>query len=322
MDRSYLTHPRIVRSSWEGVALYPILEALSEEMKLTPDTVDPLYLSAVTRIPVSVVTDGVSALGAVGVLSEEGDYFVLTECSSHAHVGERACPAHALPPGGGEDAQALVRASVDGREGGQEWPWRSLEAYLIDTWGSLVTRGKSLEKWVMSQEEAHPQLDLLTEAKKARAWEESQPKRKTAIRRFLANWFNRAEGFKEEILIRAEGGSRHWSGLSKRDRELALREGRHEHTVMVGGISLIRDLRDDMFVLSGQDLLRAHLPYRDKVKELVQSRLESSEDPHAPEAVVRMLKEMDARPEAPRALQWAMDQLVTDVRYDMGLLPV
>jgi hypothetical protein len=315
MDRSYLTHPKIVRCSWEGVVLYPILVVLSEEMKLTHDTIDPMYLSVVTRIPVSVVTDGVSALGAVGVLSEDDDCFVLTECSSHGRVGERACPAHALPPGGGEEAHARPPASVHPREG-------SLEAYLIDTWGSLVTRGKSLEKWVMSQEAAHPQLDLLTEAKKARAWEESQPKRKTAIRRFLANWFNRAEGFKEEILIRAEGGSRHWSGLSKRDRELALREGRHEHTVMVGGISLIRDLRDDMFVLSGQDLLRAHLPYRDKVKELVQFRLESSEDPHAPEAVVRMLKEMDARPEAPRALQWAMDQLVTDVRYDMGLLPV
>jgi hypothetical protein len=291
-----------------------VLAVLSDGMKLSLDAVDPVYLSAITRIPVSVVTDGISSLGAVGVLSEDGDSFSLTECCSLTHACERA-PVPALTPVGGVSAQALGRGRPPVRGDG-------LEAYLIDTWGSLVTRGKSLEKWVSSQEEAHPQLDLLTEAKKARAWEESQPKRKTAIRRFLSNWFNRAEGFKEEILIRAEGGPRHWSGLGKRDRDTALKEGRNEHAVMVEGISLIRDLRDEMFVLSGQDLLRSKLPYRDRVKALVQSRLEASEDPHAPGEVVKMLKEMGARPEAPRALQWAMDQLVTDVRYDMGLLPV
>jgi hypothetical protein len=315
MDRSYLTHPKIVGARWEGVVLYPVLLALSDGTRLDAESLDPLYLSAITRIPVSVVTDGVTSLRDQGVLVQESDGFELTTCTSFTHAGERAHPARALSPVGGESVQAQVRAGVSARED-------SLEAYLIDTWGSLVTRGKSLEKWVRSQEAAHPQLDLLTEAKKARAWEESQPKRKTAIRRFLANWFNRAEGFKEEIMIRAEGGPKHWSGLSRRDRELALKEGRNEHTVMVEGISLIRDLRDEMFVLSGQDLLRSKLPYRVKVKDLVRSRLESSEDPHAPGVVVEMLKEMGARPEAPRALQWAMDQLVTDVRYDMGLLPV
>ena len=218
-----------------------------------------MYLSTITRIPVSVVTDGVASLRDRGVVVAASDGFVLTTCTSFTHAGERAHRARALSPGGGESVQAEVRASAPPRE-------ESLEAYLIDTWGNLVTRGKSLEKWVKSQEDAHPQLDLLTEAKKARAWEESQPKRKTAVRRFLANWFNRAEGFKEEILIRAEGGSKHWSGLSKRDREFAKKEGRHEHTVMVEGISLIRDLRDEMFVLSGQDLLRSKLPYRVKVK--------------------------------------------------------
>lgn len=319
MDRSYLTHPKIVRSSWEGVVLYPVLAVLSDELRLSPDEVDPVYLSAITRIPVSVVTDGISSLGAVGVLFEDGDSFSLTECCSLTHACERA-PVPALTPVGGVSAQALGRGR-GGAGGSGAWVG-DLEAYLIDTWGGLVARGKSLEKWVSSQEAAHPQLDLLTEAKKARAWEESQPKRKTAIRRFLSNWFNRAEGFKEEILIRAEGGPRHWSGLGKRDRDSALKEGRNEHAVMVEGISLIRDLRDDMFVLSGQDLLRSKLPYRDRVKALVQSSLEASEDPHAPGEVMKMLKEMGARPEAPRALQWAMDQLVTDVRYDMGLLPV
>ena len=313
MDRSYLTHPKIVRSSWEGVVLYPLLVLLSDGMKLSLDDVDPVYISAITRIPVRVVTDGISSLGAVGVLSEDGDTFLLTECSSLTYAGGHGSVPAPFPPEGGKHA--------GGGEGGGGGG-RGIEAYLLDTWGGLVSRGKSLENWVKSQEEAHPNLDLLTEAKKARAWEESQPKRKTAIRRFLSNWFNRAEGFKEEVLIRAEGGPRHWSGLGRRDRDTALKEGRHEHTVMVEGISLIRDLRDDMFVLSGQDFLRSTLPYRDRVKAIVRASLEASEDPHAPGEVVKMLKEMGARPEAPRALQWAMDQLVTDVRYDMGLLPV
>ncbi len=315
MDRSYLTHPKIVRCSWEGVIMYPLLEALSDEMRLTTDTLDPEYLSVITRIPVSVVTDGISSLGAVGVLSEDNDCFTLTECSSLTHVRERAHPARALSPVGGESVQAQVRASAPPRE-------ESLEAYLIDTWGNLVTRGKSLDKWCKSQEAAHPNLDLLTEAKKARAWEESQAKRKTAVRRFLSNWFNRAEGFKEEIKIRAEGGPKHWSGLTKRDRDIALKEGRNEHSVMVDGISLIRDLRDEMFVLSGQDLIHGQLPYKDKIKSHVRGKLEGSEDPYEPEAVEKLLKDMGARPEAPRALQWAMSQLITDTRYDMGLLPV
>ena len=313
MDRSYLTHPKIVGTRWEGVLLYPVLLALSDDMRLSADHLDPLYLSAITRVPVSVVSDGVSALVGRELITEDSDGFVLTPCTSLMHAGERASHARALSPVGGESVRTVAPAPA--RE-------ESLEAYLIDTWGNLITRGKSLDKWCKSQEDAHPSLDLLTEAKKARAWEESQAKRKTAVRRFLSNWFNRAEGFKEEIKIRAEGGPKHWSGLTKRDRDAALKEGRHEHTVMVEGISLIRDLRDEMFVLSGQDLVRKKLEYRDKIKFLVRSRLESNEDPYAPDAVVEMLKEMGARPEAPRALQWALDQLVTDVRYDMGLLPV
>ena len=99
MDRSYLTHPKIVRSSWEGVALYPVLAVLSDGLRLSPDEVDPVYLSAITRIPVSVVTDGISSLGAVGVLSEDGDSFLLTECSSLTYAGARG---RTLSPGGGK----------------------------------------------------------------------------------------------------------------------------------------------------------------------------------------------------------------------------
>ena len=314
MDRSYLTHPKIVGARWEGVVLYPVLLALSEDMRLDGDTLDPVYLSAVTRIPVSVVSDGLTSLGESGVLTECSGSFLLTECSSLTHAPVRASRTQALPPVGGGRAEAGVRGRSRSREG--------FESYLMETWGDLIIRGKSLPDWIKAQEDAHPGLDLLAESRKARAWEKSQRKSKAAIRRFLSNWFNRAEGFEKEIQIRAEGGPKHWSGLGKRDRELAVKEGRHERTVIVAGINLIRDLRDEMFVLSGQDLAHEKLPYRAKVKGLVRERLESSEDPHAPGVVVEMLKEMGARPEAPRALQWAMDQLVTDVRYDMGLLPV
>ena len=201
-----------------------------------------------------------------------------------------------------------------------------LEPYLVETWGDLVSRGKPLSEWVAGQADAHPEMDLLGEAKKAPAWDLGQKKSKTSIRRFLGNWFNRAEGFKEEgelrAKIQAEGGLAHWSGLNKRDRDAAIRSGHHDHFTLVNKVSLIRDLRDEMFVLSGQDLTHTDLPYKVEVKAAIQSRLEASEDPHQPEPIVDLLKNMGARPESSRALQWAMDQLVTAVRYDMGLLPV
>ena len=73
MDRSYLTHPGLVRAGWEGLVLYPILCALSDDLALGRDVVDPVYLSVVTRIPVSVLTEGITSLGVVGVLTEKDD---------------------------------------------------------------------------------------------------------------------------------------------------------------------------------------------------------------------------------------------------------
>jgi hypothetical protein len=322
MDRSYLTHPGLVRAGWEGLVLYPVLFALSEDMRLGGDVVDPVYLSVVTRIPVSVLTEGMTSLGVVGILVEQDGSYLLTDCSSRERMR-----VHAPPPGRGralESRRAFSRPGAGPPSRGLAH--EGLEPYLVETWGELISRGKPLSAWVVGQTDAHPEMDLLGEAKKAHAWDLGQKKSKTSIRRFLGNWFNRAEGFKEEgelrAKIQAEGGLSHWSGLNKRDRDAAIRSGHHDHFTLVNKVSLIRDLRDEMFVLSGQDLTHTDLPYKVEVKAAIQGRLEASEDPHLPEPIVDLLKNMGARPESSRALQWAMDQLVTDVRYDMGLLPV
>ena len=319
MDRSYLTHPRIVVCAWEGVLLYPVLWVLSDDGALDEDRVDPAYLSVVTRVPVETVSAGVDALRGSGVLS---DQFILSRCFSsrtYASVPSRvpdaqalACPGEA--PEGGVNAPAHSPPPVRTREG--------FDAYLVEQWGDLVTRGKPLAEWVDAQVDAHPALDLLAEAKKARAWEVNQKKPKKAIRRFLGNWLNRAEGFKEETKIRAEGGVAHWSGMSKRDRERSIQEGRTEFSVLVSGVSLTRDLRDDMFVLSGQDLTSDSLPYRELLSSIIRDSLNGNGDPYDPEPFKASLTKSEARAESDRALTWAVDQIVTDVRYELGLLPV
>jgi hypothetical protein len=195
-------------------------------------------------------------------------------------------------------------------------------AYLAEKWGDLATRGRPLEDWVQVQREAHPTMDFLAESKKAYAWESTQRKRKTAIRRFLGNWYNRADGYEKEAEIRATGGTKHWSGLTARDRDKAITQGHWEHSVLVSGISVIRDLRDDMFVLSGQDMTREELPFRKVLSSSIKKKLEGSGDPYEPEPLEEGLKKKGARPEGSRALQWAIDQIVTDVRYELGLLPV
>ncbi len=313
MERSYLTHPKIVGAAWEGVLLYPVLWLLSDAGRIERDSLDPLYLSAVTRVPVGVVSAGLTALTARGILSGDALLACFPLAGAQAHVHRVGTPASVER---GTEGSVNVPAPVGApaHEG--------LEQYLAAQWGDLIARGKPLAGWISVQQDAHPEMDLLAEAKKARAWELSQKKPKSAIRRFLAGWFNRASGYKEETKIRAEGGVKHWSGMNKRERDKAVQENRHEHSMVVDGISITRDLRDDMFVLSGQDMTTEKLPFRGALSAVVRGKLNGNGDPYDPDPLKQVLKDGFARAESDRALTWAVDQIVTDVRYELGLLPV
>ena len=240
---------------------------------------------------------------------------------------ERASPAGASG-GGAPSCEGAIktRRSFRGRMTGPSArvgaEISELGSYLVETWGDLAERGKPLNEWVDLQTAAHPSMDLVAESKKARAWEMGQKRQKTSVRRFLGNWFNRAEGFEKEVEIRATGGPKHWSGLGPKEKDRAVAEGHWEHSQLIEGISVIRDLRDDMFVLSGQDMVNADLPFKATLSTLIKEKLEGSGDPYEPESLREKLMEQGARAESGRALQWAIDQIVTDVRYELGLLPV
>lgn len=193
-----------------------------------------------------------------------------------------------------------------GEEGVQE---ASLEQYLKTTWDSKVTRGStSLGDWIAAQTDAHPELDLLVEAKKARAYEVSKGTDYKAIRRMLSGWFNRAEGYKEEK------NSTHWSGLTKREREQEIAAGNTAYRSNINGVGLWRDLRDGSYVLSAQDILNPELPYLKLVKACVEAAMGGDEDPYDHEAHVKALKKKSARAENSRNLTFAIDQIVAEVK--------
>jgi hypothetical protein len=53
---------------------------------------------------------------------------------------------------------------------------------------------ETLDDWIRLQAEANPGVDLIAEARRAAAWEASNPtRRKRDIRRFLGGWFGRAQ---------------------------------------------------------------------------------------------------------------------------------
>jgi hypothetical protein len=316
---SYLIHPRLVSAGWESLLLYPVLLSLADDDGyLDEQFVDPVYLNSVTKVPVSVVAAGIAGLTDYFIQGATDGVRLLPLSRGHARGGADSGASQALEAEGpqGAGARSDAPASTRPREESELCEW------LRSTWGDLVDRGKALETWAQAQEDAHPQLDLLAEAKKARAWEMSQKKKKTSIRRFLANWFNRAAGYDKEVKIRAEGGERHWSGLARRDRDKAISEGHHEHSMLIEGVSVVRDLRDDMFLLSGQDMTNKALPFRDILAVVVTDKLENNGDPYDPDPMKEALKKESARAESDRAFTWAIDQIVTDARYELGLLPV
>jgi hypothetical protein len=319
---NYLLNPGLLRAGWESVLLYPLLLSLADDDGfIDSDYIDPDYLSSITKAPVEVTTAGITGLLDGFLLGENGGFRVAPLSRTHARGHADASASRVLKDEGlqGARGRSPARVSAPARTRGNDAP---MCAYLRETWGELVDRGKPLASWAQAQEDAHPQLDLLAEAKKARAWEMSQKKKKTSIRRFLANWFNRAAGYDKEVILRAEGGPKHWSGLNRRDRDKAVSEGHHEHSMLIDGVSVVRDLRDDMFILSGQDMTDTTLPFRGVLYGIVLNRLENNGDPHDPDPMKAALKSESARSESDRALFWAVGQIVTDARYELGLLPV
>ena len=65
---------------------------------------------------------------------------------------------------------------------------------LLTLWPGKLGKADDLAAWFDACSSACPGVDLMAEARKARAWEASNPsKAKTAVRRFLSAWWSRAQ---------------------------------------------------------------------------------------------------------------------------------
>ncbi|MAH51329.1 hypothetical protein CMI37_36270 [Candidatus Pacearchaeota archaeon] len=198
------------------------------------------------------------------------------------------------------------RVRGSGGEGSSE---DSLSQYMRATWGDkCLLNKKPLEDWVAAQNDLHPNLDLLVEAKKARAYEESKGKYYKNARLGLNRWFNNAEKFK------AENSTDHWSGLNKSAREQEIAAGNTSYRSNVNGVSLWRDLRDDGYVLSAQDVLNPELPYMEAVRAAAEAAVGESGDPYDHEQHVKALVSLGARAENSQNLTFAIDQIVAELK--------
>ena len=66
--------------------------------------------------------------------------------------------------------------------------------YLVEEWGDLLGNHSTLVKWAGTSSSAYPGIDLLAQAKQARAWELGNPSRKKkSVRAFLTRWWGRAQ---------------------------------------------------------------------------------------------------------------------------------
>ena len=66
--------------------------------------------------------------------------------------------------------------------------------YLLETWPGLLGKTSTLPRWIKTSRAAFPAVDILAEARKAAAWELSQPSRKKRqVRAFLTKWGGRSQ---------------------------------------------------------------------------------------------------------------------------------
>ena len=79
-----------------------------------------------------------------------------------------------------------------------------IAGYMSSVWEGGLGDPSSLPGWVEKAQKAFPGVDLLTEIRKAAMWEAARPSRKKKdIRRFLTNWWSRAQ---KDLEKRGEGG--------------------------------------------------------------------------------------------------------------------
>jgi len=94
--------------------------------------------------------------------------------------------------GSGLEATPL---GLDAEQAQHPDPSHPLSVYVIEVWSDRkLGKLDTLDAWAARQQDACPGLDLVAEAKRAAAWEDSNPgKRKRDIRRFLGSWLSRQQ---------------------------------------------------------------------------------------------------------------------------------
>ena len=105
--------------------------------------------------------------------------------TSSASSKDEACPGRVLrpPPEPTSKRDRLDLPSGD-----------PLIDYLVEEWGDLLGNHSTLMKWAGTSSSAYPGIDLLAQAKQARAWELGNPSRKKkSVRAFLTRWWGRAQ---------------------------------------------------------------------------------------------------------------------------------
>lgn len=74
-----------------------------------------------------------------------------------------------------------------------------IAGYISSVWKVGLGRSSSLPGWIEKAQVAFPSVDLFEESRKAHLWEASRPSRKKKdIRRFLTNWWSKAQTYSEK----------------------------------------------------------------------------------------------------------------------------
>jgi hypothetical protein len=90
-------------------------------------------------------------------------------------------------------SESLVRDNAGGA-GPTAAPEGPVAEFLMETWPGRLGKLSTLGHWIEQSRRAFPAVDLLSEARRASAWELSQPSRKkTQVRAFLTRWWSRCQ---------------------------------------------------------------------------------------------------------------------------------